>query len=197
MVSPSANPRLNERKATQAAARFLESNGGHMHHLKLLKLLYLLDREALLRWGFPVTNDVYHSLPHGPVPSGCYDLVLSEEGFWADHISSPHEHVVTLLDQAQSDELSKAEKSLIDELSTKFKKFDRFAWRDYTHSLPEWQNPNGSRVLIRIEDILRAGNKSEDQIRIIVENIVHSRVMHDLFPRKPGRLRQPASAARG
>jgi len=197
MVSPSANPRLNERKATQAAARFLESNGGHMHHLKLLKLLYLLDREALLRWGFPVTNDVYYSLPHGPVPSGCYDLVLSEEGFWADHISSPHEHVVTLLDQAQSDELSKAEKSLIDELSTKFKKFDRFALRDYTHSLPEWQNPNGSRVLIRIEDILRAGNKSEDQIRIIVENIEHSRVMHDLFPRKPGRLRQPASAARG
>jgi len=196
MVSPSANPRLNERKATQAAARFLESNGGHMHHLKLLKLLYLLDREALLRWGFPVTNDVYYSLPHGPVPSGCYDLVLSEEGFWADHISSPHEHVVTLLDQAQSDELSKAEKSLIDELSTKFKKFDRFALRDYTHSLPEWQNPNGSRVLIRIEDILRAGNKSEDQIRIIVENIEHSRVMHDLFPRKPGRLRQPASAAR-
>lgn len=168
-----------------------------MHHLKLLKLLYLLDREALLRWGFPVTNDVYYSLPHGPVPSGCYDLVLSEEGFWADHISSPHEHVVTLLDQAQSDELSKAEKSLIDELSTKFKKFDRFALRDYTHSLPEWQNPNGSRVLIRIEDILRAGNKSEDQIRIIVENIEHSRVMHDLFPRKPGRLRQPASAARG
>lgn len=197
MVSPSANPRLNERKATQAAARFLESNGGHMHHLKLLKLLYLLDREALLRWGFPVTNDVYYSLPHGPVPSGCYDLVLSEEGFWADHISSPHEHVVTLLDQAQSDELSKAEKSLIDELSTKFKKFDRFALRDYTHSLPEWQNPNGSRVLIRIEDILRAGNKSEDQIRIIVENIEHSRVMHDLFPRKPGRLHQPASAARG
>lgn len=197
MVSPSANPRLNERKATQAAARFLESNGGHMHHLKLLKLLYLLDREALLRWGFPVTNDVYYLLPHGPVPSGCYDLVLSEEGFWADHISSPHEHVVTLLDQAQSDELSKAEKSLIDELSTKFKKFDRFALRDYTHSLPEWQNPNGSRVLIRIEDILRAGNKSEDQIRIIVENIEHSRVMHDLFPRKPGRLRQPASAARG
>lgn len=28
-----------------------------MHYLKLLKLLYLADRRALLRWGIPVTWD--------------------------------------------------------------------------------------------------------------------------------------------
>jgi hypothetical protein len=49
--------RFNERRATEAAARFLKLRGGKMSYLKLIKLLYLLDREALLRWGRPVTTD--------------------------------------------------------------------------------------------------------------------------------------------
>jgi hypothetical protein len=40
-------------KATEAAAKFLKLRGGRMSYLKLIKLLYLLDREALLRWGRP------------------------------------------------------------------------------------------------------------------------------------------------
>ena len=59
--------RFNEVKTTQAAARLLFSNGGHMEVLKLVKLLYLADRKALLRWGRPLTFDRYFSLPHGPV----------------------------------------------------------------------------------------------------------------------------------
>jgi hypothetical protein len=39
---------LNEKKATQAAARFLAASSKRMHYLKLLKLMYLADREALL-----------------------------------------------------------------------------------------------------------------------------------------------------
>ena len=49
--------RFNERRATEAAARFLKLRGGRMKYLKLIKLLYFLDREALLRWGRPVTTD--------------------------------------------------------------------------------------------------------------------------------------------
>ena len=50
--------RFNERRATEAAARFLKLRGGRMSYLKLIKLLYLLDREALLRWGRPVERFV-------------------------------------------------------------------------------------------------------------------------------------------
>ena len=42
MASP-----FNERKATEAAAHLLALRGGQMHYLKLLKLLYIADREAL------------------------------------------------------------------------------------------------------------------------------------------------------
>ena len=38
--------RFNEVKATQAAARLLRNRGGRMKYLKLIKLLYLADREG-------------------------------------------------------------------------------------------------------------------------------------------------------
>ena len=37
---------FDEAKATQAAAFFLQLRGGQMHYIKLIKLLYLADREA-------------------------------------------------------------------------------------------------------------------------------------------------------
>lgn len=67
--------RFNERRATEAAAKFLKLRGGRMSYLKLIKLLYLLDREALLRWGRPVTTDRYVSMDNGPVVSRIYDLI--------------------------------------------------------------------------------------------------------------------------
>jgi len=37
-----------------------------MHYVKLIKLLYLADREALLRWGAPITTDRYVSMTMDP-----------------------------------------------------------------------------------------------------------------------------------
>ena len=49
--------RFREAKTTQAAARLLTLRGGRMNYMKLLKLLYIVEREALLNWGRPVTAD--------------------------------------------------------------------------------------------------------------------------------------------
>ncbi len=67
--------RFDEEKATEAAALILSLRGGQMHYMKLIKLLYLLDREALSRWGIPVTTDTYVSMDHGPVVSAIYNLI--------------------------------------------------------------------------------------------------------------------------
>jgi hypothetical protein len=55
----------HEVKATQAAARLLQNRGGRMKFLKLIKLLYLADREALSRSGRPITTDSYVSMDNG------------------------------------------------------------------------------------------------------------------------------------
>src|SRR3989304_7235844 len=92
---------FNEAKATQAAAMLLKMRGGTMSYMKLLKLLYLADREALLRWGRPISTDVYVSMDHGPVLSKTLDMI--NEGpdtggrIWAEYISSSSNYEVTLL----------------------------------------------------------------------------------------------------
>lgn len=48
-------PRFNEAKSAQLAAVILQMRGGTMHYMKLIKLMYLVDREALISWGRPLT----------------------------------------------------------------------------------------------------------------------------------------------
>src|SRR5260370_12146701 len=69
---------FNERKATEAAAHLLKLRGGRMSYMKLIKLLYLADREALLRFGCPITTVRYVSIDRGPVLSRVLNLISEE-----------------------------------------------------------------------------------------------------------------------
>ncbi len=161
--------RFNERRATEAAARFLTLRGGRMSYLKLVKLLYLLDREALVRWGRPVTTDRYVSMDNGPVVSRIYDLIREESApgadpIWRHYISAPQGWEVQLIAEPESDELSSAEEALIEEIFRKFGSMNRWDLVRLSHELPEWQDPHGSAIPIQYRDILRAGNKTESEI---------------------------------
>jgi uncharacterized phage-associated protein len=161
--------RFNERRATEAAARFLKLRGGRMKYLKLIKLLYLLDREALLRWGRPVTTDRYVSMDNGPVVSRIYELILDEpapgtKSVWRSHISAPANWDVELMREPDAEELSRAEEDLIDDIFSKYGKVNRWELVRLSHEFPEWRNPDGSAFPITYGDILRAGNKSDEEI---------------------------------
>ena len=60
---------FNEQKTAQIAAWFISQGGGSMPHLKLMKLMYLAERESMSRHGFTMTGDYFVSMPHGPVLS--------------------------------------------------------------------------------------------------------------------------------
>jgi uncharacterized phage-associated protein len=51
------NLSFDESKATEAAAFLLSRSDQTMNYMKLIKLLYLTDREALIRWGRPISTD--------------------------------------------------------------------------------------------------------------------------------------------
>jgi len=82
-----------------------------MSYLKLIKLLYIIDREALLRWGRPLTGDRYVSMDHGPVLSQTLNLI-TEEPRPDEHNDLAETHLpagelrVRLKNPAASDELS-------------------------------------------------------------------------------------------
>ena len=85
-------PRYKEEKTAQMAALFLTLRGGKMSHLKLLKLMYMVDREALRRLGRSVSFDNYSSMEHGPILSTTYDRIkggtLGAKPPWEKYITT-------------------------------------------------------------------------------------------------------------
>lgn len=167
---------FNEAKATQAAARLLRLRGGRMSYNKLVKLLYLADREVLIRWGRPITTDHYLSLDDGPVVSRIYDLIRNEPlpnsvKIWGKFISDPEDYEVRLLADPGSGELSPAEQQLLDEVFGQHGQDSRWAIVDYTYGLPEWTHPDGGALPIEYRDILSAAHKTEAEISAIEEEL--------------------------
>jgi uncharacterized phage-associated protein len=167
---------FNEVKATQAAARFLRLRGGSMSYVKLIKLLYLADREALIRWGRPITTDCYVSMDIGPVVSRIYDLIRGEPApnsvfTWRKFISDPENYEVRMLGDAGSSELCRREQELIDEVFAQHGRESRWTVVDYTRSLPEWTYPDGGALPIEYRDILQAADKTEVEISAVEETL--------------------------
>ena len=163
-----------EDKATQAAAKLLTLEGGRMSHMKLIKLLYFADREALLQWGRPITFDWYYSLPNGPILSFTLNRINedpdpSESSYWHEYVSERQDHEVHLLRDAPDDQLSEADQQILDQIYAELGHLDQWQLRDKSHELPEWQDPQGSRLPIEIEDILRAGGLTDEDAQEICE----------------------------
>jgi uncharacterized phage-associated protein len=166
---------FDEQKATEATAYLLKLRGGQMSYMKLIKLLYLADREALNRWGFPLTTDWHSSMPHGPVVSNIYDLIRRRKSgeYWTRYISEPFDDKQVQLerDDCPTDKLSRAEESLLVELFDKYKTWTRWQLRDLTHELPEWEDPAGSSIPIGIDEILRAQGATDEEIRDVQSDL--------------------------
>jgi uncharacterized phage-associated protein len=159
--------RFNEAKATEAAACLLELRGGRMKYLKLIKLLYIADREALARWGRPITTDRYVSMREGPVTSNIYNLIVSEpmpseQSIWQAHIRTVADWDVELVSEPKNDELSRSEKSLLNEIFERHSYRNRWDLVSETHKFPEWKDPGTSSTPITYREILRALKSDEE-----------------------------------
>ena len=169
---------FDEAKTTQAAALFLSLGGGRMNLMKLVKLLYLMDREALLRWGRPISFDKYFSLDFGPILQNTLDRINHSHSLpanihspWRDTISDRSGHDVSLLGEYSSDCLSDADENLIHDIHKKYGHLDQWDLSKLTHRLPEWSDPEGSRNPIHIRDILLGEGFDEDEAREIEEAV--------------------------
>ena len=159
---------FDEVKATQTAGYFLRLAGGRLQYLALIKMLYMLDREAINRWGVPVTTDRYVSMRLGPVTSQMYDLVKVKgdplhPSFWSTHIRRDG-YEAHLVAEPDDSELSPVEEELIRETYDRCHAKDGFILAGETHKqFAEWVDPGTSSTPITIEDILSALGKSESE----------------------------------
>jgi uncharacterized phage-associated protein len=81
--------RFNLEKAVQAMSFFVERLGP-TDKVKLMKLVYLADKDHFVRHGFPITGDRQYAMQHGPVPSSTLNALNGD-------IQQPHDRVFKFL----------------------------------------------------------------------------------------------------
>ena len=107
--------KFNTRKATEAASLFIKKEGGTLNVMKLVKLIYLLDRLSIASRGIPVVGGVYFSMKNGPVTSELLDIInagkLADDSdtSWERYISDRKGHEVTLQQEPPIEFLAEAE----------------------------------------------------------------------------------------
>lgn len=176
--------RYREDRATQAAAHLLKLRGGTMSYLKLLKLMYLADRKALVDLGRPITYDRFVSMKHGPVLSCTLNLMKSADGssYWGEHISPPDDYEVHLLiDEPPRGKISRAETGILDAVFAEYGGYDRFALRDLTHTFPEWHDPNGSSKEITLREMLLGQGLTDEDAATIEASLQDETALNALL----------------
>jgi uncharacterized phage-associated protein len=174
---------LNPLKATQVAAYFIKSNGKHINYTKMIKLMYLADREALKKWNRPITGGSYVSMVNGPVLSEVYDWIRgkTENKYWLCSIKKDGFNTVLVQDPGDG-ELSEAEIKLLNEIDKKFKKYTFGAMIDYCHThIKEWEDPSGSSLPIANEKLLSFIGKEPKEIKKIEQEISDFHFAHAVF----------------
>lgn len=168
---------FNEKKATQLAAAFIERSGGKLNYMKLIKLMYMADRAALVRWARPISGDAYLAMKHGPVLSDTYTMISdgqnpSSQSLWFEFIERSGKYDVSLLKPCPPANLSEAERGVIDDTFQKYGHYDRWDLVHHLHeTLPEWRHPERGSFSISVKDILQAEGVSLEEANQVEEEL--------------------------
>jgi len=181
---------FSEEKAAQIAAYFLRLRGGQMSYLKLMKLMYLADRESMARYDEPMTDDSWFSMDKGPVLSTVLDLFQggSRTGAWERWVAGADNHEVRLAKEIREeddfDELSDADREMLDAVWVEHGKKTRWDLVDYTHDhCPEWRDPHRSALPISPQDMLRALGREKEEANQLASQIFERRRKQDFLAR--------------
>ena len=134
--------RFNFEKSLQAAGVLLSLDGERMERIRLLKLLYIVDRELLAETGRTITGDRAVAMDHGPVLSQVYDLIKGEAsraGEWNHYIRTVNRAVEFRNDPGRG-ELSRREVEKLTEVTDRYRDVNDWSLVRATHDFPEWSS---------------------------------------------------------
>jgi uncharacterized phage-associated protein len=180
--------RFNMRKATEVASLFIKMEGGKLNVMKLVKLVYLLDRTSIARRGIPVVGGIYYSLRNGPVTSELLDVINAgkladdSDSSWEQYISDRDQHEIALQKDVPIDFISESEIKLIEETYQEHGAKDQWQIRDWCHqNCGEWTSLPAGRERIMVEEIAVNVGKSAAEVKRITEEAVESNLLSCAF----------------
>ena len=152
-----------------------------MSRLRLLKLLYIADRESLQETARTVTGDHAAALDHGPVLSrtyGCIKGTDAEAPLWERYFRNS-DLDVRLVKDPGNDLLSRFEIEKLQAAAARFRDQNDWEVAEFTHAFREWiaHKPEaGSSRPIPVRSILEAVGLGEEVDEILAEAESYARV---------------------
>jgi uncharacterized phage-associated protein len=144
---------------------------------RLSKLIVLVDRDHILRYGRPVTGDVMTAMEHGPIPSAMLDVFDSlESGKGEDELARELAQFVELdrsyvypryrfLRMADLSALSASDIEAVEDVTTRFGQMPFTELRRITHDLlaykKAWESKYGNSARMDYEDLFDGGDAAE------------------------------------
>ncbi|MDR2479978.1 MAG: SocA family protein [Treponema sp.] len=166
---------FNIEKLIQACNYLLKKNNFSLNYTKLIKLLYLADKESLKGALQTITGDTYVSMDNGPVLSQLYDLIMGRyrktdaQNLWNSRFIRDGYNLVAATERIPQGELSKFETRILDQIYEQFKNSGVWEMIDYVHNnCPEWKDPEGSAIAIRPNEILESIGRTPEEIEWIL-----------------------------
>jgi len=161
---------FKSRKAAQTSAFFAAQCSLEIDKLKLIKLIYLAERDFVFQYGHPMLYDEFFSLQHGPICSSTLTGINGEidNEIWAQFISIQGYKVKAIKNftRDEYDEISDAEFDLLKAT------WDSFGWmnaseiREYSHkNCPEYTEVSKGRIPISYRDLFKAlGEENAEEL---------------------------------
>lgn len=145
-------------KAAQVSAKFVERAGGRMDKLKLIKLVYLFERESFRRRRRPALYDEYYSLKDGPICSSSLNGINGDLGpIWSQYIQKDGKKDIFRSDSAKDDRISASDAEIIDDLWNQFCNMSASQIRNWTHdNCPEYTEVPQGRKPITVRQLAEA-----------------------------------------
>ncbi|QIO10024.1 Panacea domain-containing protein [Acinetobacter lanii] len=180
---------FSDLKATEVAAYFLTKSDGQLPVLKLMKLMYLAERESFKKNHLPIIGDLLVSMPHGPVLSLTYDRLNGNcrNTYMSELLSDKENYNISLKKDICIDSdlkyLNYDEVKVLESVWNEFGHMGKWEIRDYTHNggCPEWTDPNGSSVPISYKELFKALDFDDDTASSIEEYLNEEVEIDDFF----------------
>jgi len=151
------------RKAAQIAAYFVGRAGQSIDKVRLMKLIYLSERNFIKQHSEPMLYDELYSFELGPVCSNTLDGVNGAfNGTWSPYVQLSPDDKMTVVSGAtfsrnDLDELSDVEMEVLNSAWTSFGWMNRDQIVNYTHvNCPEYtETVKGTKAPIQYEELFR------------------------------------------
>lgn len=163
---------LDTARTIQAAAVLLrQEHCEQMGYLRLMKLLYIADRESLKETGRPITGDRAVAMEHGPVLTNVLNIIKDEDSRsseWRKFFKREN-YLIEMVNDPGVGQLSRFAVRKLEEVARRHSQMDVWEIVRLTHEFPEWikNNPGKSSKEIPLRDILEAVGLSSEADGII------------------------------